>query len=131
MLNKAQTLASWSREQVDSVNRLKGAWERLGSLISNHQHIMARQVLRFLPKWTKITEFCMQMETIRTSLSIEQENLLKEIERFEAKWAQINTIHNSFDTNENTIDGVKKLFEEVQAKRSEWNSVLEKKEKLL
>lgn len=44
MLNKSQTLASWSREQVDSVNRLKGAWERLGSLINNHQHIMAKQV---------------------------------------------------------------------------------------
>lgn len=47
MLNKSKTLASWSREQVDSVNRLKGAWERLGSLISNHQHIMARQVNTF------------------------------------------------------------------------------------
>ncbi|XP_066245842.1 cytoplasmic dynein 2 heavy chain 1 [Euwallacea similis] len=113
LLNKSKTLASWSREQVDSVNRLKGAWERLGSLINNHQHIMARQ-----------------METIRTSLGIEQENLLKEIERFEAKWSQINTIHNSFDSNENSIEAVRILYQEVQAKRREWNNVLEKKEAL-
>ncbi|CAG9772440.1 unnamed protein product [Ceutorhynchus assimilis] len=113
MLNKSQTLASWSREQVDSVNRLKGAWERLGSLISNQQHIMAKQ-----------------METIRTSLNIQQENLLKEIERFEAKWTQINTIHKSFDINENTIEGVNKLFQEIKAKRAEWGLVLEKKEAL-
>lgn len=74
--------------------------------------------------------FFLQMETIRTSLNIEQENLLKEIERFEAKWSQINTIHSSFDTNQNTIEGVYKLFQEIQAKRMEWNSVLQKKETL-
>ncbi|KAL1506398.1 hypothetical protein ABEB36_005769 [Hypothenemus hampei] len=108
MLNKSKILASWSREQVDSVNRLKGAWERLGSLINNHQYIMARQ-----------------METVRTSLNIEQENLAKEVEFFEAKWG-----NKSFDFDENTIEGVSKLFQEFQAKRSEWNVIIEKKEAL-
>ncbi|XP_050308266.1 cytoplasmic dynein 2 heavy chain 1-like [Anthonomus grandis grandis] len=110
MLNKSQTLASWSREQVDSVNRLKGAWERLGSLINNHQHIMAKQ-----------------METIKTSLNIEQENVLKEIERFEAKWSQISSNHNSFDTNTKTIEGVNKLFQEIKTKRKEWSVIVEKR----
>ncbi|KAL3266580.1 hypothetical protein HHI36_010744 [Cryptolaemus montrouzieri] len=44
MIMKAQVLSSWTREQVDSVNRLKGAWERLQSLLENHQHIVAKQV---------------------------------------------------------------------------------------
>lgn len=70
------------------------------------------------------------METIRTSLSIEQENLLKEIERFEAKWSQISTINKSFDVNENTLEGVQKQFEEMQFKRKEWNAVKERKEAL-
>lgn len=70
------------------------------------------------------------METIRTSLSIEQENLLKEIERFEAKWSQISTTHKSFDINENTLEGVQKQFEEMQYKRKEWNAVKERKETL-
>lgn len=44
MIMKSQVLSSWTREQVDSVNRLRGAWERLQSLLENHQHIVAKQV---------------------------------------------------------------------------------------
>lgn len=46
MIQKSQILASWTREQVDSVNRLKGAWQRLQSLLENHQHIISKQVSR-------------------------------------------------------------------------------------
>lgn len=44
MMKKSQTLASWTREHIDSVNRLEAAWERLQNLLSNHEHIMAKQV---------------------------------------------------------------------------------------
>lgn len=50
MMQKSQTLSSWTRERVDSVSRLAGAWERLQSLLENYQYIMAKQVhLKFLP----------------------------------------------------------------------------------
>lgn len=44
MLQKANVLSSWTREKLDSVSRLNGAWERLQSLLENHQHIIAKQV---------------------------------------------------------------------------------------
>lgn len=44
MIQKSQTLSSWTRERVDSVGRLMGAWERLQSLLENYQYIMAKQV---------------------------------------------------------------------------------------
>lgn len=44
MIQKAQTLSSWTRERVDSVGRVTGAWERLKSLLDNHQYIIAKQV---------------------------------------------------------------------------------------
>lgn len=48
MTRKSKTLSSWSREQVDAVNRLKNAWDRLQSLLENHQHIIAKQVSVFI-----------------------------------------------------------------------------------
>lgn len=44
MIQKSRILSSWTREKLDSVNRLTGAWERLQSLFENHQHIIAKQV---------------------------------------------------------------------------------------
>lgn len=47
ILNKNKTLANWTRERVDSVARLQTAWERLEGLISNHQHLISKQVSTF------------------------------------------------------------------------------------
>lgn len=44
MIQKSRVLSSWTREKLDSVNRLRGAWERLQNLLENHQHIIAKQV---------------------------------------------------------------------------------------
>lgn len=44
MLEKSRVLSSWTREKLDSVNRLNGAWERLQNLLENHQHIISKQV---------------------------------------------------------------------------------------
>lgn len=41
---KCQTLSSWTKENVDSLTRLIGGWERLQSLLSNHQYIVEQQV---------------------------------------------------------------------------------------
>lgn len=45
ILQKANILSSWTREKLDSVSRLSAAWERLQSLLENHQHIIAKQVI--------------------------------------------------------------------------------------
>lgn len=48
MIQKSQTLSSWTRERVESVGRLIGAWERLQSLLENYQYIMAKQVFNLI-----------------------------------------------------------------------------------
>ncbi|XP_060532310.1 cytoplasmic dynein 2 heavy chain 1 isoform X2 [Cylas formicarius] len=112
MFAKSQILGNWSREQVDSVNRLKGAWERLQSLIDNFQHIMAKQ-----------------LENIKTTLNIERENLIQQMEHFEAKWNQMVTVQKSSDISD--IDVMNRQWQEVKTKREEWNSIIEKKNNLV
>ncbi|KAJ8913453.1 hypothetical protein NQ315_013832 [Exocentrus adspersus] len=114
MLKKSQILASWSREHVDSVNRIKGAWERFQSLLDNHQHIIAKQ-----------------METIKTTLNIEKENIVKEIERFSAKWEQVKPRPHSGEIVDNTMNNLYNQLLEIKDKRNEWLTILEKKEKLM
>lgn len=111
---KSQTLSSWSREQVDAVNRLKGAWDRLQSLLQNHQHIIAKQ-----------------MEMVKTTLNIEKENLEKEIERFSAKWEQIKPKPHSGAISGSTIDELVDQMREIGNKKTEWIEVKIKKDKLL
>ncbi|XP_018579489.1 cytoplasmic dynein 2 heavy chain 1 [Anoplophora glabripennis] len=114
MVKKSQILASWSREQVDAVNRLKGAWERLQSLLENHQHIIAKQ-----------------METIKTTLNIEKENLVKEIERFSAKWEQVKPRPHSGEIIDSSMINLHNQLLEIKEKRNEWSAIIEKKNKLI
>ncbi|KAJ8926452.1 hypothetical protein NQ314_021241 [Rhamnusium bicolor] len=71
------------------------------------------------------------METIKTTLNIEKENLDKEIERFSAKWEQIKPKPHSGEIIDNTIDNLHNQLLEIKDKRTEWNTILEKKEKIL
>uniref|UniRef100_A0A6P7FU93 Cytoplasmic dynein 2 heavy chain 1 n=1 Tax=Diabrotica virgifera virgifera TaxID=50390 RepID=A0A6P7FU93_DIAVI len=113
MSRKAQTLSSWSREQVSVVNRLKGAWDRLQSLLDNYQHIMEKQ-----------------METIKTTLNIEKENLDKEIERFVAKWEEINPRPQSAQFSTNSLTDLSKHLYNIKEKRADWTEIQNKCEKL-
>ncbi|KAK9876588.1 hypothetical protein WA026_013968 [Henosepilachna vigintioctopunctata] len=114
MIMKSQILASWTREQVDSVNRLKGAWERLQSLLENHQHIVAKQ-----------------METIKTTLNIESENINKEIERFVAKWEQIKPKQYNGDIADRNTEELYKQLLNMKEKRTQWNDLIQSKEKII
>lgn len=109
MMQKVQVLSSWSREQVDSVSRLKGAWERLKNLLENHQYIMAKQI-----------------ETVRTTLNIATDNLEKDIERFVSKWEQVKGIHIA----DEGVEELQKRLENIREKRKLWQEIMEKKEKL-
>lgn len=113
MVQKSQTLSSWTREQVDAVNRLKGAWERLQSLLENHQHIIAKQ-----------------MEIIKTTLNIESENLGKEMERFGAKWEQVKPKPHTGQIADQTLDELNKQLIAIKEKKVQWQELMEKKEKL-
>lgn len=59
MDNKNKTLASWTRERVESVVRLQAAWERLQSLVDNHKHLISKQVDIFsnFPLWIIVQYF--------------------------------------------------------------------------
>ncbi|CAG9863949.1 unnamed protein product [Phyllotreta striolata] len=114
MTKKAQTLSSWSREQVVMVNRLKGAWDRLQNLLDNYQHIMEKQ-----------------MEIIKTTLKVDGENLNKEIERFNAKWEDANPRLNSGEILGSSLDDLVKHLNNVKNKRNEWTEIGKQKGKLL
>lgn len=44
VIKQSQTLSRWTREYIDTINVLEGAWNRLIGLFDNYQHIMAQQV---------------------------------------------------------------------------------------
>lgn len=113
MCLKAKTLASWTREQIDSVNRLQAAWERLQSLLENHEHIIAKQ-----------------MQTIKTTLSIASENLNKKIESFGAKWDQVKPRPNSGQIAHDTLPELHKYLDNIKQKRVQWKELMEEKEKI-
>lgn len=134
MLEKANVLSSWTREKLDSVSRLTGAWERLQSLLENHQHIIAKQVTMqiFLIFKSAILIFVnLQIEIVKTTLNVASENLNNEIERFAAKWEQVKPRPNSGHiTNESLIE-LQKHLENIREKHSQWLEIVEKKEKLV
>jgi dynein heavy chain 2 len=113
MIQKSQILSSWTREQVDSVNRLKGAWERLQSLLENHQHIIAKQ-----------------METIKTTLNIESENIEKEMERFAAKWEQIKPKPHTGQIADQSTEELYQQLVNIKEKKVLWQDLMQKKDNL-
>ncbi|CAH0554579.1 unnamed protein product [Brassicogethes aeneus] len=110
MLKKSVTLSSWSREQVDSVNRLKGAWERLLSLIESHHTIIEKQ-----------------MDNIKMSLNVQIENLNKELELFSAKW-DLESSNIYSNKNNATLE---MLLEKIKSKKIEWLEISSKKDKII
>lgn len=71
------------------------------------------------------------METIKTTLNIEKENLIKEIERFSAKWEQVKPKPHSGEIIDSTMINLHNQLLEIKEKRNGWAAIIEKKEKLL
>lgn len=113
MHHKVAILSSWTRERVDSVGRLTGAWERLQNLLENHQHIIAKQV-----------------ETVKATLKINKDNLQEEIERFGAKWEQIKPKTGSGHIVNENMDQLLQHLKNVKEKREQWNELIDQFEKL-
>ncbi|KAK5644080.1 hypothetical protein RI129_007925 [Pyrocoelia pectoralis] len=113
MMRKSKMLSSWTRERVDSVNRLKGAWERLQNLLENYEHIIAKQ-----------------METMKTTVQIASDNLLNDMERFAAKWEQIKKKSQSGQMSGQSLTQLQKHLEDIKEKRDQMNYLCSRKEKL-
>lgn len=71
------------------------------------------------------------METIKTTLNIETENLVKEIERFSAKWEQVKPRPHSGEIIDSSITNLHNQLVEIKEKRNEWLAIIEKKNKLM
>nr|XP_022905741.1 cytoplasmic dynein 2 heavy chain 1 [Onthophagus taurus] len=110
---KAKTLATWNREQIDSVVRLQAAWDRLSSLLENHKHIISKQI-----------------ETVKTTLNVATENLHKELERFEAKWDQVKFRPHSGQIATNTLIDLNNYLLNMKEKRAQFNLLMEQKIKI-
>lgn len=110
---KSQTLSSWTREQIDSVSRIKGSWDRLQNLSENYQHIMGRQ-----------------METVKTTLNIELENIEKEMEKFASKWDLVKLKFKTVQFSEQTIDELHQYWINIQEYKQILIELIEKKDSL-
>lgn len=71
------------------------------------------------------------METIRTTLNIEKENLEREFERFAAKWEQVKPRPHSGAHVDDSIRDMSKQLERIKEKREEWKQIVAKKDRLL
>lgn len=132
MTQKSQTLSSWTRERVDSVSRLIGAWERLQSLLENYQYIMAKQVIQSdLAKQPFLILEKFQIETFKTTLNITSENLLRDIERFSAKWQQIKPRPSSGQIMSDSFTDLELHLKNIKEKREQWREVTQQKQKLM
>ncbi|KAK4887690.1 hypothetical protein RN001_003961 [Aquatica leii] len=100
MMNKTQILGSWTRDRVDSVYRLKAAWERLQSLLDNYEHIISKR-----------------METMKITLKVACENLQNDIERFGAKWEQIKFKSQSGEMIGESVNRWQKHLQDIKDKR--------------
>lgn len=76
VLKKSQTLSRWTREYIDTINVLEGAWNRLISLFDNHQHIMAQQV------------FLSQSATLKVNIFLLDRNNENKIEHRQRKYVK-------------------------------------------
>lgn len=71
------------------------------------------------------------MGTIKTTLNIESENLTKEMERFAAKWEQLKPKPYSGQIASNSIEELYKQLKGIKEKKQQWESLMERKNKLL
>ncbi|XP_017783105.1 PREDICTED: cytoplasmic dynein 2 heavy chain 1 [Nicrophorus vespilloides] len=114
MIQKAENLASWTRERIDSVKRLQAAWERLESLLENYQHIIAKQV-----------------DNIKSSLNVANENLNGEMERFAAKWEQVKPRPNSGQIASESLTQLNTHLANIKEKKGQWAQIEDQRNKLI
>lgn len=71
------------------------------------------------------------METIKTSLHIESENMEKEMERFSAKWEQTKPRALSGEIAEKNTEELYKQLQNMKEKKMQWEEIIQAKNKLM
>lgn len=71
------------------------------------------------------------METFKTTLNINTENLMKDVERFSAKWDQVKPRPSSGQIMSESFKDLQQHLQDIKGKREQWQEVLEQKRKLM
>lgn len=71
------------------------------------------------------------MESFKATLNVNSENLLKEIERFSAKWDQIKPRPSSGQIMSDSFKDLQHHLQNIKGKRQQWQEVLQQKQKLM
>lgn len=71
------------------------------------------------------------METIKTTLNIASENLLKDVERFSAKWEQAKPRPSSGQLMSEDFKNLQNHLENIKEKKNQWQDLMEQKNKLM
>jgi len=110
IIKKQKVLSNWTNEKVDKMNQALSSWENFKNMLENHQMIMKQQI-----------------DTMKSNLTAEIQNILNMFDAFHSKWQQYKP-KNFEDENNSKF---KKVVEFLKNSRAEWNTLKEKKEKIM
>ncbi|XP_063237932.1 cytoplasmic dynein 2 heavy chain 1 [Bacillus rossius redtenbacheri] len=108
---KNKTLASWTKEHLEQVNRVVTLWDNFQSMLDNYQFLISRQV-----------------EGIRNSLTTQVENLSAELEKFRLRWEQMKP--REMDLQSAGENVLQRSLHILRDKRHEWGKLFEAREAL-
>lgn len=109
--SKNKTLAAWTKEHMEQVQRVTSTWDNYISLMDNHQNIISAQV-----------------EAIKANLNTQVNNVNGELEKFRMRWDQLKPKEDSMEGDSSRILSSIQLIKE---KRSEWNALMENQAKII
>lgn len=71
------------------------------------------------------------METIKTTLHIESENMYKEMERFAAKWEQTKPKAFTGEIADKSTEDLFKQLQSMKERKTQWTEIVRSKDKLM
>ncbi|XP_060838419.1 cytoplasmic dynein 2 heavy chain 1 [Rhopalosiphum padi] len=110
IVKKQKVLSNWTNEKVDKMNQALSNWENFKNMLENHQMIMKQQI-----------------DTMKSNLTAEMQSVLNMFDTFHSKWQQYKP--KGFEDENNSK--LKKIVEFLKNSRTEWNTLKEKKEKII
>lgn len=110
MIKKQKVLSNWTNEKVEKMNKALSDWENFKSMVEDHQMIMKQQI-----------------ETMKSNLTTEMQRVLNTFDTFHSRWQQYKP-KGFEDTNNSKL---KKVVEFLKESRTEWNTLVENKDKVV
>ncbi|GLH06946.1 Dynein heavy chain, cytoplasmic, partial [Gryllus bimaculatus] len=103
---KNKTLASWTKERVEQVNRMVTKWDNFQTMLDNHQYLISKQV-----------------EGIKSNLTVQVENMMGDLEKFRLRWEQARPREESLQDGD--ADALQHSLEIIREKRLEWEDLMQ------